>query len=101
MYSPEARYALRYSLVLLVEAIADALTLILEADYGLAPESYRDAMLLAGERGIIPYDIASRLAGLASLWKYALSTVTGVSTTRGFTVRQVRGYNWLLERWRP
>lgn len=63
----EARYALRYSLVLMVEALADAVTLILEADYGLAPESYRDAMLLAGEKGVVPYNVAVELAKLASL----------------------------------
>lgn len=67
MSSLEARYALRYSLVLLVEALVDALTLILEADHGLAPESYREAVLLAGEAGVIPYRVARGLAPLASL----------------------------------
>ena len=67
MSNVEARYALRYSLILLVEAIADAVTLILEAHYGVAPDSYRDAMLLAGEKGVIPYDVARELAKLASL----------------------------------
>ena len=67
MSSLEARYALRYALVLLVESLVDALTLVLEADYGLAPESYREAVLLAGEAGVIPYRVASRLAALASL----------------------------------
>jgi uncharacterized protein YutE (UPF0331/DUF86 family) len=63
----EARYALRYALILLVEAVVDVLVAILEADYGLAPESYREAVLLAGERGVIPYSAARRLAQLASL----------------------------------
>ena len=65
--SLEARYALRYVLVLLVEALSDALTLILEAEYGLAPESYREAMLLAAEAGLLPYREAEALAGLAGL----------------------------------
>jgi len=63
----EARYALRYALVLLVEALADAITLVLEADYDTAPESYREAMLLAGEIGVVSYDDAVILARLASL----------------------------------
>ncbi len=67
MHDMEARYALRHALVLLVEALADALTLILEADHGVAPESYREAMLLGGEAGIIPYEDAEELAKLASL----------------------------------
>ncbi len=64
MHDMEARYALRHTIVLLVEALADALTLILEADYGAAPESYREAMLLGGETGIIPYEDAEELAKL-------------------------------------
>ena len=67
MRSVEARYALRYALILLVEALADALAMILEADYNMAPESYREVMLLAGEAGVIPYSDAAVLAGLASL----------------------------------
>ena len=54
MRSVEARYALRYALILLVEALADAITLILEADYDMTPESYREAMLLAGEASLSP-----------------------------------------------
>ncbi|HIP85785.1 MAG TPA: DUF86 domain-containing protein [Pyrodictium sp.] len=65
--SMEARYALRYALVLMVEALADAITLVLEADHGIAPESYREAMLFAGELGIVSYEDALVLARLASL----------------------------------
>ncbi len=63
----EARYAMRYSIVLLVEAIADLATIILEADYGIAPESYRDAVLLLAEKNIIPYSLARELVRLVSL----------------------------------
>ena len=65
--SIETRYALRYALVLMVEALADAITLVLEADHSVAPESYREAMLLAGELGIVSYEDAVVLARLASL----------------------------------
>ncbi len=65
--SIEAKYALRYTIILFVESVADLATLILEADYGIAPDSYRDAMLLLGEKRILPYSLAEALARLASL----------------------------------
>ena len=51
----------------MVEALADAITLVLEADHGIALESYREAMLFAGELGIVSYEDALVLARLASL----------------------------------
>ncbi|BEP17243.1 DUF86 domain-containing protein [Pyrofollis japonicus] len=67
MASLEARYALRYALIAFVEAVTDAITLVLEADHGVAPDSYREAVLLAAEKGIIPYSLAERLVKLVSL----------------------------------
>ncbi len=52
LQSIEARYALRYSIMLVVEALAYAITLVLEACHDIAPQSYRDAMLLAGEKAV-------------------------------------------------
>jgi uncharacterized protein YutE (UPF0331/DUF86 family) len=63
MASLEARYAL----IAFVEAVTDAITLVLEADHGVAPDSYREAVLLAAEKGIIPYSLAERLVKLVSL----------------------------------
>ena len=67
MRSLEARFALRYALILFVGSVVDAVVLVLESVYGVAPESYREAVLLAGEKGILSYRTASRLARLASL----------------------------------
>lgn len=39
MRSPEARFALRYALILFVESVVDAIVLALESVYGVAPES--------------------------------------------------------------
>ena len=67
MSDTESRYALRYAIIMLVEALTDALTLILEADYGIAPESYRDAIVLAAEKHVIPHQYAEKLLALISL----------------------------------
>lgn len=80
-----SRYALRYSLILLVEALTDAVTLILEAVHGVAPESYRDAMLLAGEKGLLPYRVARVLASLASLRNMLVHRYWRVDDERVYT----------------
>ncbi len=67
MADPEARYALRYTLILLVESLADLSVAILEADFGEAPASYREAFLSLSTRGITGYTLAESMARLASL----------------------------------
>ena len=65
MRDVEARYALRYSLILLVEAMTDVIVLILEKRYNVAPESYKEAFLLAGEKGVLPYNVELEILEMA------------------------------------
>jgi len=65
--SRTARFSLGYSVVVLVEALADVAVLILEKDFGEAVESYREAFLKLAEKGVISAGVAERMAALAGL----------------------------------
>ena len=61
------RFSLRYSVVLIVEALADIAVAILEKDYGVAPRSYREAFIKLAEKGVVRPGLALKMADLASL----------------------------------
>jgi len=65
--SRTARFSLRYSVVMLVEALADVAVIILEKDFDEAAESYREAFLKLAEKGVISAGVAERMAALAGL----------------------------------
>jgi len=70
MRSRMARFSLRYSIVVAVEASADLAVMILEKDYGVRASSYREAFKLMAERGVIApetYEGMARLVGLRNL----------------------------------
>lgn len=62
-----ARYSLRYLIILVVEILADLATAVLEKDFKVSAESYRDAFLKLAEKNVVKYDLASEMAKLASL----------------------------------
>ncbi len=62
-----ARFALRYSVILMVEALADLAVAILEKDFNAAPQSYREAFTLLAEKGVVAAELASRMERLAAL----------------------------------
>ena len=59
-------YELERLLELIVQVAADILSHVL-AERGASPESYRASFELAGEQGLLPTDLASRLARAAGL----------------------------------
>jgi uncharacterized protein YutE (UPF0331/DUF86 family) len=61
------RYSLRYSIVMVVEALADLAVAILEKDFGVTVESYRDAFLRLAEKGVINAEVAQSMVRLAGL----------------------------------
>jgi len=65
--SRTARFSLRYSVVVLVEALADVAVLILEKDFGEAVESYREAFLKLAEKGVVSAEVAEKMAALTGL----------------------------------
>lgn len=62
-----ARYSLRYSIVMIVEALVDLSVTILEKDFNDIAESYREAFLKLVDHGVISSDTSSSMAKLASL----------------------------------
>ncbi len=64
------RFSLRYCVIMVVEALADLAVAILEKDFGVAVESYRDAFLRLAEKGVISAETAqsmTRLVGLRNI----------------------------------
>ncbi|MCS7234477.1 MAG: DUF86 domain-containing protein [Armatimonadota bacterium] len=64
--NPEKTRAARYARIVCVEAAA-AICTQLCARHGRTPESYPGCFQMLGEPGLIPPDLAARLAGLARL----------------------------------
>ncbi|MBO3839755.1 MAG: DUF86 domain-containing protein [Thermoproteota archaeon] len=62
-----ARYSLRYSIVVIVEALADLSVIILEKDFNEAAESYREAFLKLVDHKVISLDTFNSIAKLVSL----------------------------------
>jgi len=81
MSSRTARFSLRYSIVMIVEALADLAITILEKDLGESAESYRDAFVKLAERGIISSETMQsmiKLAGLRNIIVHRYWTVDDV-----------------------
>lgn len=62
-----ARYSLRYSLVVIVEALSDLSVSILEKDFNEDVESYREVFLKLASHGVISFETSQNMAKLASL----------------------------------
>ena len=65
--SRDLRYAMRFSVVLLVEALTDAAQHILVRCFNTEPTSYSDAMTKLGVTGVVPQGVADAAAKLARL----------------------------------
>ena len=65
--SRRARFSLRYSIVLIVEALADLGVAILEKDFNEEVESYRDAFIKLAEKGVISSECMQSMIKLVSL----------------------------------
>lgn len=65
--SRDLRYAMRFSVVLLVEALTDAAQHILVRCFDVEPTSYSDAMTKLGVAGVVPQGLADAAAKLARL----------------------------------
>ncbi len=62
-----ARFSLRYSVILAVEALADIAVAILEKDFNQVAETYREAFIKLAENAVINLSTAREMAKLASL----------------------------------
>ncbi|MEM3414415.1 MAG: HepT-like ribonuclease domain-containing protein [Thermoproteota archaeon] len=62
-----ARYSLRYSIVVIVEALADLSVTILEKDFNDAAESYREAFLKLVNHKVTSLNTFNSIAKLVSL----------------------------------
>lgn len=77
-----ARFALRYSIMLMVEALADLAVAILEKDFQVAPRSYREAFTLLAEKGVVAAESASRMERLAALRNMIVNRYWAVDDAR-------------------
>ena len=59
-----ARFSLRYSIVMVVEALTDLAVAILEKDFNERVETYREIFVKLAEKGVISADIARSLTRL-------------------------------------
>jgi len=62
-----ARFSLRYSIVLIVESLADIAVAILEKDFNEIVESYRDVIMKLRDKGLLGRRVAESIARLVSL----------------------------------
>jgi uncharacterized protein YutE (UPF0331/DUF86 family) len=79
--SRSARFSLRYSIVLIVEVLADLSIAILENDFDEVVESYRDAFIKLATKGVISSEYMQtmvRLAGLRNLVVHRYWTIDDV-----------------------
>ncbi len=65
--SRTARFSLRYSVVMAVEALADLAVAILEKDFNERVETYREAFVKLAEKGVISAETARSLTKLVGL----------------------------------
>jgi len=79
--SRSARFSLRYSIVLIVEVLADLSIAILEKDFDEVVESYRDAFIKLATKGVISSECMQtmvRLAGLRNIVVHRYWTIDDV-----------------------
>ena len=62
-----ARFSLRYSIVLIIESLADIAVAILEKDFNEIVESHRDAIMKLRDKGLLGSRVAESIARLVSL----------------------------------
>ena len=62
-----SRFSLRYSVVLIVEYLADISVAILEKDFNEVVESYRDAIMKLRDKRVLGSRVAEFIARLVSL----------------------------------
>jgi len=62
-----SRFSLRYSVVLIVEYLADIAVAILEKDFNEVVESYRDAIMKLRDKRVLGSRVAESIARLVSL----------------------------------
>lgn len=67
MRSRGARFSMRYSVILVVEAAADLGLAILRRCFGEEARSYREVFLKLAEKGVISFKVVEGMASLASL----------------------------------
>jgi len=67
MRSRTARFSLRYSIIMLVEALVDLAIAILEKDFGESIETYREAFVKLAEKGVIDIETMQIMIALVSL----------------------------------
>ena len=65
--SRTARFSLRHSMVMAVEALADLAVAILEKDFNERVETYREAFVKLAEKGVISAETARSLTKLVGL----------------------------------
>jgi len=91
MKSRRARFSLRYSIVLLVEALADLAVAILEKDFGVVSESYRDAFFGLSEKGVVGAETVQSMIGLVALRNMIVHRYWKVDDTRIYDVARKNG----------
>ena len=96
--SRRARFSLRYSVVLSLESLTDLAVAILEKDFDVMAESYREAFLKLAEKGIVNAELAesmARLAGLRNMIVHRYWTIDDTRiyhSARGSGVRAVEDF---------
>jgi len=83
------RFAMRYSIILVVEASADLGLAILRHYFGEEARSYREVFLKLAEKGVISFKVAEGMASLASLRNMIVHRYWGVDDARIY--REARG----------
>lgn len=99
------RFAMRYSVVLIVEAATDLGIAILKQCFGEGAESYREVFLKLAEKGVVSFGVAEGMASLASLRNMIVYRYWGIDDARIYRearsdgvdvvekfIREVEGY---------
>ncbi len=85
------RYAMRYAIILIVEAAADLGVTLLRQYFNEEPESYRETFLKLAEKGIINYTTGRGMTSLASLRNMIVHRYWGVDDARIYTEAKNNG----------
>ncbi len=87
--SRSKRFAMRYSIILVVEAATDLGIMILRQVFNEDARSYREVFLKLAEKGVIHLDVAEKMASLASLRNMIVHRYWGIDDARIY--REARG----------
>ena len=91
------RFAIRYSVILIVEASADLGVMILKQCFGEEARSYREVFLKLGEKGVLSFSVAEGMASLASLRNMIVHRYWGVDDTRIYREAKASGVSIVEE----